>query len=96
MFSTRDPPQNKGHIEAGREGLEKDISHKWRPKESSSRNTHIRSNRLWNKVCEKRQRSTLHNSQRINPIIRYNNYIFTQHRSTAISKTDANKYERGN
>ena len=46
----------------------------------------------------KRQRRTLHNDQRINPRRRYNNYkyICTQHRSTAICKTNANKYERGN
>ena len=45
----------------------------------------------------KRQR-TLPNDQRINPRRRYNNYkyICTQHRSTAICKTNANKYERGN
>ena len=42
MLSTRDPPQNKGHIQTESEGLEKDISHKWRPKESRSINTHIR------------------------------------------------------
>jgi len=40
-LSTRDPPQNKGHIQKS-EGLEKDISHKWRQKESRSSNTHIR------------------------------------------------------
>ena len=33
MSSTRDPPENKGHIQAESEGLEKDISRKWRPKE---------------------------------------------------------------
>ena len=33
MLSTRDPPQNKGHIQTESEGLEKDISRKWRPKE---------------------------------------------------------------
>ena len=45
-----------------------------------------------------RQRWTLHNDQRINPRRRYNNYkyICTQHRSTAICKTNANKYERRN
>ena len=50
-----------------------------------------------NKGCEKRQRSTLHNDQWINPR-RYNNYkyICTQHRSTAICKENANDYERGN
>ena len=31
MLSTRDPPQNKGHIQTESEGLEKDISHKQRP-----------------------------------------------------------------
>ena len=41
MLSTRNPPQNKGHIQTESEGLEKDISHKWRPKESRSTNTHI-------------------------------------------------------
>ena len=46
----------------------------------------------------KRQRRTLHNDKRINPRRRYNNskYICTQHRSTAICKTNANKNERGN
>ena len=36
--------------------------------------------------------------QRINPRRRYNNYkyICTQYRSTAICKTKANKYEKGN
>ena len=42
MLSTRDPPQNKGHIQTESEGLEKDISHKQRPKESRSSNAHIR------------------------------------------------------
>ena len=45
MLSTRDPPQNKGHIQTEIEGLEKDISCKWRPKKkkkSRSSNTHIR------------------------------------------------------
>ena len=41
MFSTRDPPQNRGHIQTESEGLEKDIPRKQRPKESRSSNTHI-------------------------------------------------------
>ena len=45
-LSTRDPPQNKGHIQTESEGVEKDTSCKWRPKESRSSNTHIRLNRL--------------------------------------------------
>ena len=39
MLSTRNPPQNKRHIQTKSEGLEKNISRKWRPKESRSRNT---------------------------------------------------------
>ena len=42
MLSTRDPPQNKGHIQTESEGLEKCISCKWRPKDSRSNTTHIR------------------------------------------------------
>ena len=34
MLSTRDPPQNKEHIQTESEGLEKDISCKWRPKKA--------------------------------------------------------------
>ena len=34
MLSTRDPLQNKGHIQTKSEGLEKNISRKWRPKEA--------------------------------------------------------------
>ena len=50
------------------------------------------------KGCEKRQRRTLHNNQRINPRRSYNNYkyICTQIKSTAISKANTNEYERGN
>ena len=33
-LSTRDPPQNKGHIQTESEGLEKYILHKWRPKKA--------------------------------------------------------------
>ena len=36
MLSKRDQPQNRGHIQTESEGLEKDISCKWRPKESRS------------------------------------------------------------
>ena len=42
MLLTRDPPQNKGHIQTESEGLEKDIPCKLRPKESRNSNTHIR------------------------------------------------------
>ena len=42
MLSTRDPPQNKRHIQTKSEGQEKNISGKWRIKESRSGNTHIK------------------------------------------------------
>ena len=41
-LSTQDPPQNKGYIQPESEGLKKDISRKWKLKESRSGNTHIR------------------------------------------------------
>ena len=101
VLSTRDPHQNKGHIQTESIGLEKHISCKWRPKESRKSNTHIRliSDKIdWNKNREERQRRTLHTDQRINLRRRYSNYKFicTQHRSTVICKPNANKYERGN
>ena len=34
MLSTRDPLQNKRHIQTKSEGLEKNISRKWRPKKA--------------------------------------------------------------
>ena len=34
MLSTRDPPQNKEHIQTETEGLEKDIPRKQRPKKT--------------------------------------------------------------
>ena len=34
MLSTRDPPQNRGHIQTESEGLEKDIPCKERPKKA--------------------------------------------------------------
>ena len=37
MLSARDPLQNKGHRLTESEGLEKDISHKWRPKKKKAR-----------------------------------------------------------
>jgi len=36
MLSKRDPPQNKGHTQTETEGLEKNISCKWKSKISAS------------------------------------------------------------
>ena len=94
MLSTRDPPQNKGHIQAESEGLETDISHKWK-----ARVAILISDKIDFEIkAVKRQGRTLHNDLGINPRRRYNNYkyICTQHRSTAKCKTNVNKYERGN
>ena len=96
MLSTRDPPQSKRHIQTESEGLEKNISPNGDQKEVGV--AILISDKIENKGCEKRQRRTLHNDQRINPRGRYNNYkyICTQHRSTAICNANANKYEKGN
>ena len=59
MLSTTEPPQNKAHIQTESEGLEKDISHKWRPKKAGV--AILVSDKLDFKGCEKRQRRTLRN-----------------------------------
>ena len=94
MLSTRDPPQNKGHIQTEGEGLEK-IFHANRDQKKAGVAILISDKIDFKTKAVKRR--TLHNDQRINPR-RYNNYkyICTQHRSTTICKTNANKYERGN
>ena len=42
MQSTRDPPETKGDIQTESKELEKDISYKWKSKESMSSNIRIR------------------------------------------------------
>ena len=75
MLSTRDSPKNKGHIQTESEGLERDISHKWRPKKA--RVTILISDKIDFEIkAVKRQRRTPHNDQRINPRRRYNNYKY--------------------
>ena len=39
MLSTKEPPQNKGHMQTESEGLEEEISCKWRPIENRSSNS---------------------------------------------------------
>ena len=65
MLSTRDSPQNKGHIQTESEGLENDFSRKWRQKKAGV--AIFISDKIDFKGCGKRQRRTLHNHQRINP-----------------------------
>ena len=81
--------QNNGHKQNESEGLEK-IFHKNGDQKKAGIAILI--------SHKKRQRRTLHNDQRINTRIRYNNYryICTKHRSPIICKASASKYERGN
>ena len=46
ILSTRDLLQTQRHIQTESEGMEKDIPHKWKSKESWSSNSHIRQNRI--------------------------------------------------
>ena len=73
MLSTRNSPQNKGHIRTESEGLEKIFQANRDQKKPGV--TVLISEKIYFKSCEKRQRSTFHNDQRINPR-RYNNYKY--------------------
>ena len=42
MLSTRDPLQTEGHIQTESEGMVKDISCNWRPKESRNNKDQIK------------------------------------------------------
>ena len=70
MLSTRDAPQNKGHIQTESEGLEKDIHANGDQKKAGV--AILISDKIDFKT--NRQRRTLHNDQRINPKRRYSNH----------------------
>ena len=53
MLPTRDPLQNKGHLQTESEGLEKGISHKWRPKKPPKNKTKQKKNRHGNSHMNK-------------------------------------------
>ena len=93
MLSITDPPQNKGHIQTESEGLEKDIP--WNRDQRKAGVAILTSDKIDFKTKAVKRDKEGHY---INPRRRYNNYhyICTQHRSTTICKTNANKYERGN
>ena len=76
--------------------MEKDIPCKWKSKKAGV--AILISDKIDFKDYYKRQRSTLHNDQGINPRRRYNiyKYICTQHRSTSIHKANANSHKKGN
>ena len=67
MLLTRDSPQNKGHIQTETEGLEKDISYKWRPKKKKGVAKLI-SDKIDFKIknVKRDKKRMLHNDQRIN------------------------------
>ena len=97
MLSTRDPPQNKGHIQTEVKGWKK-VFHANGDQKKAGVATLISEKIDFKTKAVKRQRRSLHNDQRINPRRRYNNYkyICTQHGSTTVCKTNSIKYERRN
>ena len=94
-MSARDPPQTKGHIQIESEGLEKDISCTWRPKER--RVAILISDKIDFEIKAVKRGKEGHYIV-IKGSIQEDDItiICNQHRSTTICKTNANKYERGN
>ena len=96
MSSTRDPPQNKGHIQTESEGLEKDIPNRDQKKAAVAI---LISDKIDFKTkAVKRDKEghyiMIKGSIQEEDITIINIYMH-QYRSTTC-KTNANKYERGN
>ena len=96
MLSTRDPPQNRGHIQTESEGLEKDIHAKWDQKNAEV--AILISDKIDFEIKAVKRDKEGHyimikgSIQEDITIIN----ICMQHRNTAICKANANKYKRGN
>ena len=58
MLFIRHPLESLGYIQTESEGMEEDITCKWKLKESASSNTHRRQNRLWRKSQETKKDTT--------------------------------------
>ena len=98
MLSTGDPPQNTGHIQTESEGLEKTFHANGDQKKA--RVAILISNKIDFEINVVKRYKEGHYIMIKGPtqegITNNCKYICTQHRSTTVCKTNANKYERGN
>ena len=97
MLPTRDPPQNKGHIRTESEGLEKDISQNGVQKKAGVAILLSDKIDFKTKIVKRDKEGhyiMIKGSIQEEDVTIINIYV-PKHRSTAICKTNANKYERG-